>query len=84
MLFLGGNVFVELILINYNIICTRTSFAPLALIRAFGADKLLFLLSLNYACLSFTGQSMEELYIYLVVGQLNVRTFEVTNFRAYI
>ena len=67
MLLLGGNVFVELILINFNVICTKTSFAPLALIRTFDAYKFLFLLSLNYACLSFTGQSIKET-LYLLGG----------------
>ena len=44
------------------LICTRTLFTPLALIHAFGAFKLLFVLimSLNYACLLFTGHSIEE------------------------
>ena len=53
---------------NSNVICTRTSFTPLALINAFGAYKLLFVLSLNYVCLSFTGQSMEETLYYLGGG----------------
>ena len=41
MLLLEGNVFVKLNywLINFNVICTRTSFARLALIYAFGAHE---------------------------------------------
>ena len=66
MLLLGSNVFVKFILINFNVICTRTSFARQALIHAFSANKLLFVPSLNYACLSFTGQSMEETLHFLV------------------